>query len=146
MSRASNSNLQLSIPLRLVSLFLIPLQALSFAPHQVLAAIAAPTASSTSKAAVVRDPTKGIKVNRKLPKMALSKAASFSKEPKDTEFASVHILSEPLVPVGGKTTPAENKALAAAITAFSKAANPENTAPLTGFLDRFPQSAWRASK
>ena len=70
---------------------------------------------------------------------------SFSKDPKDSEFASVHVFSEPLLPIGGKTSPAENKALAKAITAFSKAANPEQTEPLTGFLDHFPSSSWRAS-
>jgi RHS repeat-associated protein len=145
MSRSTKSRRPLSVPLRLVSLCLIPLQVLPLAPRNVWAVIAAPNASSTSKTAVPHDPTKGTKVNRKIPRVAPPKGLAFSKDPKDTEFAGVQILSEPLIPIGGKTTPAENKALAVAITSFSKAANPENTTPLTAFIDRFPQSAWRAS-
>jgi len=96
------------------------------------------SASSTAspaakKSALPPDPTKGIKVNRTVPKVAPAKALNFSKEPKDSDFVSVHVLSEPLVPVGEKTSPGEKQALAAAITAFSKSANPEATAPLTGF-------------
>ncbi len=145
MFRHRNSYRPLSVPLRLVSLCLIPLQILSFAPRNVWAVVVAPSASVTPKAAVPRDPTKGTKVNRKVPKVAPPKALAFSKDPKDSEFAAVHVFSEPLLPIGGKTSSPENKALAAAISAFGKASNPENTAPLTGFLYEFPRSAWRAS-
>lgn len=84
-------------------------------------------------------------MNRKVPKVAPPKPLAFSKDPKDSEFAAIHVFSEPLLPISGKTSPAENKAFAAAIIAFGKASNPESTGPLTGFLDKFPQSAWRAS-
>jgi len=138
-SRPRNSDRHLSIRLRLVSLLLIPLQVCCFAPRNIWAVMARPAQPLVLRPRICAptDPTKGIKVNRTVPKVAPAKALNFSKEPKDSDFVSVHVLSEPLVPVGEKTSPGENKALAAAITAFSKSANPEATAPLTGFLITF---------
>ncbi len=114
-------------------------------PHNVWAAVAAARASSSPKATVSPDPTKAIKVNRKIPKVTPPKALAFSKEPKDSEFAAIHVFSEPLVPIDGATTAVENKALAKAIVAFHEAANPEQTEPVTAFLEKFPNSPWRAS-
>jgi RHS repeat-associated protein len=147
MFRLKTSRRQPSIPLRIVALFLIPIQACFVAPPNVLAAAAATSESPavSKKAALTVDPTKGIKVNRTLPKVETPKALTFSKEPKDSEFTTISVFSEPLVPVGGKTTPAENNALAKAITAFSNTANPEYIKPFTTFLEKFPSSPWRAS-
>lgn len=149
MSRSRTSHRQVSLPLRIVALLLVPIQASVAGPPRVLAAVAAVAESKTSKpakkSAIPPDPTKGIKVNRTPPKVALPKPLVFSNEPKDVEFATIHIFSEPLLPIGGTTTPAENKALAKAITDFSEAANAERTQSLTNFLEQFPGSPWRAS-
>jgi RHS repeat-associated protein len=143
------SKRQLGIPLRVVALLLIPIQACVVAPPNVLAAVAAAAEGESpkpsKKTASPSDPTKGIKINRTVPKVGQPKLLAFATEPKDSEFSAIHVFSEPLVPIGGRTTSAENKALAAAITAFARAANPEQTEILSEFLERFPKSAWRAS-
>ena len=144
-----SSKRQPNIALRIVAFLLIPIQACIVAPQNIVAAFAATYQNDSStvsnKPTVPPDPTKGIKVNRTIPKVDSPQAFVFSKEPKDNEFAAIHVFSEPLLPTGGKTNAAENKALAKAITAFSQAANPEQTKPLTDFLDQFPKSPWRAS-
>jgi RHS repeat-associated protein len=149
MSRFRTSKHRLTIPLRIVAAILIPMQVFVAAPAN-LRAVIAPSASGPSDkkekpAAAPADPTKGIKVNRSVPKITPPKRAKFSNEPQDSEFANTRVFSEPLLPVGPKTTTTENKALAKAITAFADAANPEFTEPLTTFLDRFPNTRWRAS-
>src|SRR5713101_7454214 len=140
---------RVSVPLRIVALLLIPIQACFVAPPNMLSAVAAATASEspkpTNNPVIPPDLTKGTKVNRTVPKVEPAKRLSFSKDPKDSEFAAIHVFSEPLLPIGGATTPAENKAFAKAINAFAQAANLEQTKPLTDFLDQFPRSAWRCS-
>jgi hypothetical protein len=137
--------------MRIVALAIIPIQGLTILPAGILTAIASeqePVASHSiplTKSALPPDPTAKVKVNHKLPVVTPPKPFVFSSEPRDEEFAASHLFAEPLIPVGGKTNPTENKALAAAITAFVKAANPEQTHRLSEFLDRFPQSTWRAS-
>src|SRR5262249_45645212 len=69
----------------------------------------------------------------------------FSATPTTDEFFRVRIFEEPLVPVGGEPSQAENSALAAALTAYSKRRGPDDFASLTGFLDKHPKSLWRAT-
>lgn len=131
-----------------VIVVIIALSQLATAPSVTLFAAAeakTTSAAEQTKPAIPPDPTKGVKVNRKLPKLTPVKPLSFSKEPKDSEFESIHVFSEPLLPVGGKTSRAENQALAKAITAFVKAGDPEATKPLIAFFDQHPSSPWKAS-
>lgn len=50
-------------------------------------------------------------------------------------------LAEPLVATA-PTTPAENLALAQALTAYKDRASPEDLSSLTGFVAKYPQSGW----
>jgi hypothetical protein len=50
-----------------------------------------------------------------------------------------------LVPLGGKTNAIENQALAAALSKYEEAANAHDVAPIVGFVERYPNSAWNAS-
>src|ERR1700686_2258402 len=98
--------------LRIVALLLIPIQASLLGPPNLLAAVATAPASDSAKAkkpTVPPDPTKGTKINHTVPKVAPATSLSFSKEPKDNEFEAIHVFAEPLIPVGGKTTVAENR-------------------------------------
>jgi len=99
----------------------------------------------TDGASILPDPTANVKVNHKLPVVASPKALAFTISPKNAEFTMANVFPEPLIPLGGKTTSAENKALAVAISAFTKATDPEKTQILSSFLDQFPNAVWRAS-
>jgi len=65
--------------------------------------------------------------------------------PTDAELTRARVFSEPLVPLPRETTPAENAALAQAIRIYADGNNAEMVAPLTAFLGRYPDSAWRPS-
>jgi len=70
--------------------------------------------------------------------------ATFSEAPSDEEIFRARVFAEPLI-ADGQTTPAENKALAAALTSFLKRTSNDEVAPLVSFLDEFPASPWRVS-
>jgi RHS repeat-associated protein len=79
-------------------------------------------------------------------------APRFSNEPTDQELFDCAILSEPLVPIGGKDNPMANRALADALLSQSnpgaKLKQNESQAPgyrLREFLTHFPKSHWRAA-
>lgn len=55
------------------------------------------------------------------------------------------VFDEPLVPIGGKPTPAENAALAVALGAHAQRTSPDQFSNLTGFLAQHPESPWRAA-
>jgi len=87
-----------------------------------------------------------VKVNRTIPKVEPPKTAlEFSKSPTAPEIFRARIFEEPLVPVGGEATPAENAALAAALLGYSKRTSPDDFSSLTGFLEKHPKSPWRAA-
>lgn len=89
--------------------------------------------------------TPQVVVNRTVPKVQPpSDFATFSETPSDEEIFRARVFAEPLV-ADGTTTPAENKALAAALTAFLKRQSNDEVAALVGFLDQFPSSPWRVS-
>ncbi|HEX3718012.1 MAG TPA: RHS repeat-associated core domain-containing protein [Verrucomicrobiae bacterium] len=69
----------------------------------------------------------------------------FSANPTADEIFRAHIFQEPLVPVGGKPTEAENSALGAALLGYAKRSGPDDFSALTGFLEEYPQSPWRAA-
>lgn len=143
---------EISWRLRTVSLLMVPIQICSVCPRQALAAMTeglddgSTSASRSWASAAPPDATSGVKPNRVLPDFtAPARPLAFSENPEDAEFFSAHVFREPLIPVGGKASSAENQALAAAVTAFAQSGNLEQTDPLTSFLDQFSYSAWRAS-
>jgi RHS repeat-associated protein len=68
----------------------------------------------------------------------------FTSEVSDEQIVRARVFGEPLSPLGSGNE-RENKALAAAITAYLKAGDPEQTEPLEAFLRRNAGSVWRAS-
>jgi RHS repeat-associated protein len=140
---------RLTLPFKVVALALVPIQAVTVTPVRLVAAVASVSGDAKTvplnKTVAAIDPTLGVKVNRTLPVVTTPKALSFSDEPTDAEFFNNRVFPEPLIPVGGKRDADENRALALAITNFSKAANAEDTDLLTAHLVRFPNSPWRAS-
>lgn len=58
---------------------------------------------------------------------------------------SVRLFDEPLVPVGRLPLGEENAAFAKALDAYRASANPTEFRPLISFLERHPNSPWRAS-
>ncbi len=104
-----------------------------------------PTTPAQSYPAPVTTP-QNVKVNRTLPSFTpLSTGLSFSAQPTDQEIFSHSPFEEPLVPVGGKTNPTENAALAQALVTFSKRSVRDDYSSLENFLLAYPQSAWRVS-
>jgi hypothetical protein len=69
----------------------------------------------------------------------------FSPEPTVSEISKARVFDEPLIPVGGLPESSDNKALAAALTAYSCRTKQDDFSSLSGFLTRFPDSAWSAS-
>jgi len=85
-------------------------------------------------------------VNRTVPKVEPPKTAlEFSANPTDDEFFRARVFAEPLVPIGGEPSAAENAALANALLGYAKRSGPDDFSSLTGFLDRHPQSPWVAA-
>jgi hypothetical protein len=100
-----------------------------------------PSASQPAPAAI---PPK-VKVNRTVPAVRpFALYPTFSAQPTAAEIVQARVFSEPLMAIGD-TTPAENTALARAITAYVHGASPEQVAPFQTFLDEHGSSAWRPS-
>ena len=70
---------------------------------------------------------------------------SFPANPTAIDFFRAHVFEEPLVPVGGQPSPAENAALAAALEGYAQRSGPDDFSSLTGFLKSRPTSPWCAS-
>jgi len=87
-----------------------------------------------------------VKVNRTVVKVTRPTALPiFSTPPRDAEFFRVRILTEPLIPIGGSTSAAENTDLAAALLKFSRLHDPDDVSTLTSFISQYPQTPWKAS-
>ncbi len=85
-------------------------------------------------------------VNRVVPRVEPQKTTlEFSARPTELEIFRVRVFEEPLVPVGGEPTVAENADLAAALLGYSKRSGPDDFSSVTGFLEKHPQSPWRAA-
>src|ERR1035438_9547623 len=69
----------------------------------------------------------------------------FSLQPTELELSSARVFDEPLVPLGGKPSAAENKALANALASYASRGNLDDFSSLTSFLDTFPNSGWCGS-
>ncbi|MGO9204457.1 MAG: RHS repeat-associated core domain-containing protein [Limisphaerales bacterium] len=66
----------------------------------------------------------------------------FSANPTEDEFFRARVFAEPLVPIGGEPSAADNAALANALLGYAKRSGPDDFSSLTGFLDRHPLSPW----
>src|SRR5213593_3170134 len=68
-----------------------------------------------------------IAVNRKAPVVTpLAAFPKFSVSPSDEELFRARVFEEPLVPVGGTSSPEENRSLASALLQYLKAGETEN--------------------
>ena len=82
-----------------------------------------------------------VRVNRTVPQVEPPpQGLQFSAQPTPEEFFRAHVFQEPLVPVGGEPTVAENADLAAALLGYAHRRGPDDFASLTGFLERHPGS------
>lgn len=68
-----------------------------------------------------------------------------SADPTTDEIFRSHVFAEPLVPVGGTPTTAENSALANALMNYSRRSSPDDFTALIGFLQQCPNSPWTAA-
>ena len=63
----------------------------------------------------------------------------------DEDIFRARVFEEPLVPVGGETTEAENQALSEAIQTYLKNGGGEDVDPILAFMHQYSSSPWRAS-
>lgn len=70
---------------------------------------------------------------------------SLSENPTTEELCRIRVFGEPLVPIGRVPSVAENNELANALKAYALRVEPDDFSGLTGFLERFRESPWRAS-
>ena len=87
-----------------------------------------------------------VTVNRKVPKVAPPAGELTLRDaPSMADIVNARVFREPLVPVGGVPTHAENAALGRALLKFAKGEQAGSDVALRRFLVDFPESAWRAS-
>jgi RHS repeat-associated protein len=92
------------------------------------------------------EPAAPVKVNRTIPRVEPPKPTlEFSASPTPPELFRARLFEEPLVPVGGQPTAAENTALAAALLGYANRSSPDDFSSLTGFLAKHPKSPWSAA-
>jgi RHS repeat-associated protein len=99
--------------------------------------VAQTSAISSSQAAR----TQGVAVNATNSAIATPR---FSSSPTADEITYSHVFSEPLV-AAGQPSAEENAALAAALSAYATRTVRDDFSALTGFLNAYPNSAWRVS-
>ena len=97
--------------------------------------------SKTSNADVSQAPS--MPATERYPKTLPSQNITFSQNPADIEFFRLHLFAVPLVPVGGLTSPEENRDLANAIFAFTRRDQSDDLSALLKFLDAHPDTVWR---
>jgi len=88
---------------------------------------------------------KNVHVNKREPKVSPYRGVQLPAQPSDADITYSHAFKEPLVPVGGTTTPAENQALAGAVRNYLTRKDENDVSAITDFLSTYPNSAWRAS-
>src|ERR1051325_3689862 len=66
-------------------------------------------------------------------------------KPSAEDLMRIRVFEEPLVPVRGEPAVAENVALAAALSDYSRRTTPDDFSGLIGFLERYPHSPWNAA-
>jgi len=84
--------------------------------------------------------------NRAIPKVEPpGTSLQFSATVTRDELGRARVFEEPLIPIGGEPMPEENKALARALSQYSRRAGPDDFSGLTEFLSAYPESRWAAS-
>ena len=87
-----------------------------------------------------------VTVNQTVPAVAPPPAAlEFTANPTPEEIFRARLFEEPMVPVGGVPSAADNVALAAALSGYSNRSGPDDFSSLDGFLWKRPDSPWRAA-
>ena len=100
----------------------------------------------TASPADPRVPAKVVQINRAVPNVEPPKTTlEFSASPTIQEISRARVFEEPLVPIGGEPSANENVALAAALLSYAKRSGPDDFISLTEFLEKHPQSPWRAA-
>src|SRR5260221_1942418 len=137
----------LALPLRLTSWVVILNQCwLPFNNPLSAAVDAAPQTAQAAQVAAASPVEAPRPVNRSVPVVQPpSNAPVFSDNPTAHEIFRARVFSEPLLPLGNSPSGEENKALAQALQAFLKRASNDDVSGLLAFLQRYPQSTWRAS-
>ncbi len=133
---------------KIVSVCLMPALVLNTLPAGALAQTSNPPSGSPPPTQTYPAPVttpRHVKANRELPSFTAPAAFHLSAQPSDQEIFHQSLFEEPLVPVGGKATRADNAALAAALTAFSKRTVRDDYSALENYLAANPQSPWRLS-
>ncbi len=84
--------------------------------------------------------------NRTVPQVEPPRTGlDFSASPTPQELFRARVFAEPLVPVGGEPSAAENAALATALLGYAQRSGPDDFSSLTGFLQSHPNSPWTAA-
>lgn len=124
------------------SQLLLPIQGSlsAFAADEIYSAPTGAVESAAASAAT------NVVANRTVPDVQRPPAvAAFSDEPTDPEFFRARVFAEPLLPLGGATTVAENRLLKDALLAFLRRSSPDDVSAIVQFLEAQPRSAWRGS-
>lgn len=115
----------------------------SFALTVFMGTLAVPAASHAEG---MPNATSASPPNRTLPTVDPPRTElAFPAQPEPQDIFRTHVFEEPLVPVGGHPSGAENAALAAALLGYSKRSGPDDFSSLTAFLEKYPASPWRAA-
>lgn len=141
---------QTSSIMRMVAIVLILIQPLTTLPQQLWATNQRSGIRGQGSAGIKLTPDPRpltpVHVNRTVPKVQpLSVLPVFSLLPTAAEIRTARVFEEPLIPVGGRPSLRENRALAKSLLAYAKAGNSENVSIISDFMDRYPKSVWRAS-
>jgi RHS repeat-associated protein len=84
--------------------------------------------------------------NRVVPQVeAPQTVLAFPANPSPQDFFRARVFEEPLVPIGGEPSRAENAALATALLRYARRAGPDDFSSLTSFLREHPGSSWCAA-
>ncbi|HWA11397.1 MAG TPA: RHS repeat-associated core domain-containing protein [Opitutaceae bacterium] len=140
-----------SLGIRLISAILIPTQLLATVPLQAVAVSSgsvplSPPANefpSRPDPALLAPRPKSVPHAPTVPKLTPPSRIFSADASSDRAIMSAHLFEEPLVPQTADPDPAENRALAEALSTYSR--NPTETTPLESFLRQRPDSRWRAS-
>jgi len=138
----------LSLLHRAVGIVVVAAQLLTLQPTPVHAASntkAPPAPATQTEKRNIQAPV--APPNRTLPDLGADpvKPVALPATPTDAEITADGGFIEPLVPIGGRTTPADNKALAGLLGAWRARADLEDFTLIDRFVGQHPKSPWVAA-